>query len=300
MHAQTRYVFYNAPTQPPTHPPAHQEQPPVTTVSPQDTQRTPVSASAKSKSKATKPNASASTSSAPPPQAASSTSTSAPTPVTTHATPTSTRTPNPPKPHPQPQPIVATGTGDWTKDLVQLAKTAELKKHALTLQLHTAHILSAHAALDQKSRAIEDVREQKNRLESERKRLIECLAQINDDRTHADLLETSLERERTLLRGKIASLSEGNSEYALAKSEVDRLRADLGQLPLPSLQETLDGRGAGYLEQRRNAGPDADVKKRKRAANVNVNGVGAAADADADPSAKRPKGRPRASASAAA
>ncbi|KAJ7073685.1 hypothetical protein C8F01DRAFT_1098031 [Mycena amicta] len=299
MHAQTRYVFYNAPTQPPTHPPAHQEQPPVTTVSPQDTQRTPVSASAKSKSKATKPNASASTSSAP--HAASSTSTSAPTPVTTHATPTTPiPTPNPPKAHPQPQPIVATGTGDWTKDLVQLAKTAELKKHALTLQLHTAHILSAHAALDQKSRAIEDVREQKNRLESERKRLIECLAQINDDRTHADLLETSLERERTLLRSKIASLSEGHSEYAVAKSEVDRLRADLGQLPLPSLQETLDGRGAGYLEQRRNAGPDADVKKRKRAANVNVNvnGVGAAADADGDPSAKRPKGRPRASAAA--
>jgi len=38
---------------------------------------------------------------------------------------------------PQAKPLVA--TGDWTKNLVHLAKTAELKKHALTLQLHTAH-----------------------------------------------------------------------------------------------------------------------------------------------------------------
>ena len=98
-------------------------------------------------------------------------------------------------------PLVA--TGDWTKDLVHLAKTAELKcvfiidvllvvatvinltdplivvsllqhiteltitsylrKHALTLQLHTAHILSAHASLEQKGKAIQDLREQKNK-----------------------------------------------------------------------------------------------------------------------------------------
>ncbi|KAJ7842131.1 hypothetical protein B0H14DRAFT_1035632 [Mycena olivaceomarginata] len=37
------------------------------------------------------------------------------------------------------------------------------KKHALTLQLHTAHILSAHASLTQKDRAVEDIREQRNR-----------------------------------------------------------------------------------------------------------------------------------------
>jgi hypothetical protein len=94
----------------------------------------------------------------------------------------------------QSSPLVA--TGDWTKDLVHLAKTAELKyvsdsvifavapmcqigldniscdifsnhyssrKHALSLQLHTAHILSAHATLDSKSKAIQDIREQKNK-----------------------------------------------------------------------------------------------------------------------------------------
>ncbi|KAJ6480796.1 hypothetical protein C8R47DRAFT_1218635 [Mycena vitilis] len=160
----------------------------------------------------------------------------------------------------QTQPVVA--KGNWTKDLVQLAKTAELKKHALTLQLHTAHILSAHASLEQKNRAIQDIREQRNKLESERQRLIECLAQVcglallsalyllalvNEDRNQADLLETTLDRERNALRTKIGSLSEG--EYKAAKTEVDRLRSDLGQPPLPSLQETLDGKGAGRADR---------------------------------------------------
>ncbi|KAJ7154165.1 hypothetical protein C8R46DRAFT_446068 [Mycena filopes] len=143
----------------------------------------------------------------------------------------------------QAQPVVA--KGNWTKDLVQLAKTAELKKHALTLQLHTAHILSAHASLEQKNRAVQDIREQRNKLESERARLIECLSQVNEDRNQADLLEATLERERTQLRAKISTLSE--AEYKVAKADVDRLRADLGQPPLPSLQETLDGKGAGCV-----------------------------------------------------
>ncbi|KAF7341093.1 hypothetical protein MVEN_01843500 [Mycena venus] len=143
----------------------------------------------------------------------------------------------------QQQPAAIVAKGNWTKDLVQLAKTAELKKHALTLQLHTAHILSAHASLEQKNRAVQDIREQRNKLESERQRLIECLAQVNEDRNQADLLEATLDRERTQLRAKIAQLSEG--EYKAAKADVDRLRADLGQPPLPTLQETLDGKGAG-------------------------------------------------------
>ena len=33
----------------------------------------------------------------------------------------------------------------------------------MTLQLHTAHILSAHAALEQKNKAIQDLKEQKNK-----------------------------------------------------------------------------------------------------------------------------------------
>ncbi|KAJ7137966.1 hypothetical protein C8R44DRAFT_766592 [Mycena epipterygia] len=149
-----------------------------------------------------------------------------------------------------PQPVVA--KGNWTKDLVQLAKTAELKKHALTLQLHTAHILSAHASLEQKNRAIEDIREQRNKLESERNRLIACLSQVNEDRNQADLLTAALTRERTALQSKIATLSDG--EYAAAKADVDRLRHELGQPALPSLQETLEGKGAGYLTERRMAG----------------------------------------------
>jgi hypothetical protein len=40
------------------------------------------------------------------------------------------------------------------------------------------------------------------------------------------------------LRQKIAALTEG--EYALSKQEVDRLRQELGQPPLPSLQATLE------------------------------------------------------------
>jgi hypothetical protein len=40
------------------------------------------------------------------------------------------------------------------------------------------------------------------------------------------------------LRLKIAGLTEG--EYAVSKQEVDRLRQELGQPPLPSLQATLE------------------------------------------------------------
>jgi hypothetical protein len=40
------------------------------------------------------------------------------------------------------------------------------------------------------------------------------------------------------LRVKINQLTEG--EYAGAKRDVDRLRQELGQPPLPSLQSTLD------------------------------------------------------------
>ncbi|KAG6844003.1 hypothetical protein H0H87_010818 [Tephrocybe sp. NHM501043] len=86
-------------------------------------------------------------------------------------------------------PLVA--TGDWTKDLVHLAKTAELKKHALTLQLHTAHILSAHASLQEKSKVIQDIREQRNKLDSERTKLLNALREINEDRDKAGLLFNS-------------------------------------------------------------------------------------------------------------
>ncbi|KAJ7643876.1 hypothetical protein FB45DRAFT_896323 [Roridomyces roridus] len=218
-----------------------------------------------------------------------------------------------------PQPVVA--KGDWTKDLVQLAKTAELKKHALTLQLHTAHILSAHASLEQKNRAVQDILEQRNKLESERNRLIDCLSQVNEDRNQADLLLSSLQRECTSLQSKIATLSAG--EYAVAKADVDKLRSDLGQLPLPGLQQTLEGRGVGYLDERRTAGPSnmhtiqpppgatTVEKKRKRSTPNGANGAetGVASthvnpggtimegvvDGEGPAQAKRPRGRPRGS-----
>jgi hypothetical protein len=44
------------------------------------------------------------------------------------------------------------------------------------------------------------------------------------------------------LRAKITQLTDG--EYAIAKNDVDRLRQELGQPPLPSLQNTLDGKAS--------------------------------------------------------
>lgn len=101
--------------------------------------------------------------------ASASASASASTSTTSHAQPATNHGP-------------ITATGDWTKSLVHLAKTAELRyaarlsqqlgvvkltgvrrKHALTLQMHTAHILSAHTSLDQKKKAMEDVKEQRNK-----------------------------------------------------------------------------------------------------------------------------------------
>ena len=42
------------------------------------------------------------------------------------------------------------------------------------------------------------------------------------------------------LRLKIQTITDG--EYAIAKRDVDQLRAELGQPPLPNLQETLEER----------------------------------------------------------
>ncbi|KAH7914033.1 hypothetical protein BJ138DRAFT_1144766 [Hygrophoropsis aurantiaca] len=176
------------------------------------------------------------------------------------------------------QPLVA--TGDWTKDLVQLAKTAELKKHSLTLQLHTAHIVSAHSALETKDKAIQDLKEQKNKLDSERTRLLNNLAEINQDRDKVDLLEASITRECAELRQKIAALQEG--EYAVAKQDVDRLRQELGQPPLPPLQTTIEEKNSQYLRDRRVNG-----EKRGSTSEMPVDGQSGAV--------KRPRGRPKGS-----
>ncbi|KAK7455195.1 hypothetical protein VKT23_011068 [Stygiomarasmius scandens] len=205
-------------------------------------------------------------------------------------------------------PLIA--TGDWTKDLVHLAKTAELKKHALQLQLHTAHILSAHATLEQKSKSIQDVKEQKNKLDSERNRLLNSLRQVNEDRDKADMLESSLEKECTDLRTKISSLS--GSDYAVAKRDVDRLRQELGQPPLPSLQNMLDEKNAQYLNERRLNGQSPPITSTPASSiptttittstsfSIPITPATHKRSATEDPSAtppigKRPRGRPKGS-----
>ncbi|KAG7093083.1 hypothetical protein E1B28_009371 [Marasmius oreades] len=195
--------------------------------------------------------------------------------------------------------------GDWTKDLVHLAKTAELKKHALTLQLHTAQILSSQALLEQKSKSIQDVKEQRNKLDSERNRLLESLRQVNEDRDKADILTSSIEKECTDLRNKISHLSEG--DYALAKRHVDQLRKELGRSPLPSLQSMLDEKSVQYLTERRLNAPASSSTEvnanNKRPAPTTIlstpmsgpqGATFAVIGVDAPP-AKRPRGRPKGS-----
>ncbi|KAJ8092515.1 hypothetical protein AAF712_012579 [Marasmius tenuissimus] len=179
--------------------------------------------------------------------------------VTTSTVPPSTSAQTATTPSAPPGSVLA--QGDWTKDLVQLARTAELKKHALALQLHTAHILSSHALLEQKNKAIQDVKEQRNKLESERTRLLESLRQVNEDRDKADILTSSIEKECAELRSKISQLSEG--DYAAAKRHVDQLRKDLGQSPLPSLQTMLDEKSAQYLNERRLNAAEVNVNNKR-------------------------------------
>ncbi|KAI0295438.1 hypothetical protein BC826DRAFT_874996, partial [Russula brevipes] len=178
-------------------------------------------------------------------------------------------------------PLIA--QGDWTKNLVQLAKTAELKKCALTLQLQTAHILSAHTTLDQKMRSIQDLKEQKNKLDSERTRLLNCLREVNEDRDKTDMMEAQLNKECADLRARIQQITDG--EYATAKRDVDGLRAELGQPPLPSLQATLEEKSQQYLQERRLGG---DPNGKRAAEEMGI-------DIAQGPGAKRPRGRPKGS-----
>ncbi|KAL1742843.1 hypothetical protein HDZ31DRAFT_42335 [Schizophyllum fasciatum] len=176
------------------------------------------------------------------------------------------------------QPPIPANSSEWARDLVQLAKTAELKRHALALQMHTAHIMSAHASLEQKAKMIQDLKEQRNKLDSERNRLLNCLREVNEDRDKPSDTEPSslpFPLRCTGLRQQIAALTEG--EYAAAKREVDTIRAELGQPPLPSLQNTLDEKTSQYLTQRR------------------LSGVKRSGSPVPGQPAKRPRGRPKGS-----
>ncbi|KAG9127589.1 hypothetical protein FRC07_011907 [Ceratobasidium sp. 392] len=139
-------------------------------------------------------------------------------------------------------PVIAQPGSDWAKDLIRLARNAELKKHSLTLQLHTAHILSAHSSLEQRNTRLESVRAEKNWLESERARLLDCLRQVNEDREKVDLSESAILKEINEFKSQIKITTEG--EYGAAKKEVDIIRAELGMPPLPSLQTTLEEKSA--------------------------------------------------------
>lgn len=156
----------------------------------------------------------------------------------------------------------------------------------MTLQLHTAHILSAHAALEQKNKAIQDLKEQKNKLDSERARLLNCLREVNEDRDKADIAEATLNKEVTDLQTKIRTITEG--EYTVAKQDVDRLRQELGQPALPSLQTTLEEKSAEYLKA---------LRLQAEAAASSATGTkrpGEELGADGQP-VKRPRGRPKGS-----
>ena len=54
-----------------------------------------------------------------------------------------------------------------------------------------------------------------------------------------------LARRCTELRSRIQQITDG--EYAIAKRDVDALRGELGQPPLPSLQATLEEKSAQYV-----------------------------------------------------
>lgn len=106
------------------------------------------------------------------------------------------------------------------------------------------------------------------------------------DRDQADLAQATLDRECGALRAKIQVLSDG--EWAIAKADVDRLRVDLGQEPLPSLQQTLEERRAAYLEERRRQGNEgensAGSSRQKRPS-----------ESTPDGQPKKPRGRPKGS-----
>jgi len=157
------------------------------------------------------------------------------------------------------------------------------RKYALTLQLQTAHILSAHATLEQKMRSIQDLKEQKNKLDSERARLLNCLREVNEDRDKTDMMEAQLNNECTELRTRIQQITDG--EYATAKRDVDTLRVELGQPPLPSLQATLEEKSQQYLQERRLGG---EQHSKRTAEEIIPEGTPAA-------STKRPRGRPKGS-----
>ncbi|KAG8928672.1 hypothetical protein FRC02_006617 [Tulasnella sp. 418] len=143
--------------------------------------------------------------------------------------------------------IVADPKEDWTKSLVKMAKTAELKKHALTLQLHTTHILSQHSNLHKKEKVLEDLKGQRQHLEQERAQLLDRLRGVNEEREKVDLNESKVHKECEEIRRQIQHMTD--TEYASAKHEVDALRQELGLEAVKSLQAQIEEKSATYRRQ---------------------------------------------------
>ncbi|KAF7793299.1 hypothetical protein EIP86_004411 [Pleurotus ostreatoroseus] len=96
------------------------------------------------------------------------------------------------------------------------------------------------------------------------------------------MLEQKLNEEITSLHDKVKTLSDG--DYATAKADVDRLRKELGQEPLPSIQTLLEEKTSTYLKELR-----LHIEAQKPA------GKRGAEDAENPNSGKRPRGRPKGS-----
>ncbi|KAG8863096.1 hypothetical protein FRB96_009276 [Tulasnella sp. 330] len=140
-----------------------------------------------------------------------------------------------------PRGIVANRTDDWSESLVKLAKAAELKKHGLTLQMHTSRIVAYNMTLQKKERSMGGIRKQKESLEGQRTQLLNRLRALQ-----VDLEELKILRECDEIRNQMKEMTDG--EYAEAKAAVDRLRRELDLDPAPSLEQKLEEKRMPYKE----------------------------------------------------
>lgn len=189
------------------------------------------------------------------------------------------------------QPLIA--KGNWTKDLIRLAKTAELKKHSLELQVQTAQIITFHQELETKDKALQDVKEKKNRLEGERARMLENLRKVNEERDRADMEESNISKDCMNLRNKIQIITDG--EYAEARRMVDALRTELGQPPAPSLQQSLEEKNAAYLNERRLNGAPSAGTEAAASSSTSLKRPASEVNNTPESTGKRPRGRPKGS-----
>jgi hypothetical protein len=103
------------------------------------------------------------------------------------------------------------------------------------------------------------------------------------------MMEAQLNNECADLRARIQQITDG--EYATAKRDVDALRAELGQPPVPGLQATLEEKSQQYLHERRLG---ADQNNKRPADETLVEGAGSGSGSQGT-STKRPRGRPKGS-----